>query len=74
MLTDSVAEIGVALVLDTLRNIVTAANTVNIGKWTLRYSEQCNGFTSFSILSAVVGLEETGLLPFLTFSVDLESH
>ena len=33
MLTDSVAEIAVSLVLDSLRNIVKSANTVSSGQW-----------------------------------------
>merc|ERR1712029_353127 len=34
VLTDSVAEIGVVLVLDCLRNVVKEANKVSGGKWT----------------------------------------
>ena len=34
VLTDSVAEIGVVLVLDCLRNVVKEANKVSEGKWT----------------------------------------
>ena len=33
MLTDSVAEIAVSLVLDSLRNIVKSVNTVSSGQW-----------------------------------------
>ena len=68
VLTDSVAEINIALVLSCLRGIVTAANSVTSGKWEEGDKQEKNLFQGLgeSLVGKTVGFLGLGRIGLAT--------